>query len=76
MDDDSKPVGECAPTTGKTSPSQWWHGAQGLAEALGVPPRRARYLLEKRAIPGAKRVAGRWTGLTARLPEMVEDDVA
>jgi hypothetical protein len=78
----NKDAGGAPPVTGEMSPAsrsnEWWHEAGGLASALGVPVRRARYLLAQSppVVPGAKKVAGRWTGLVSRLRDMVADDAA
>ncbi|MFM9859264.1 hypothetical protein RUR49_12370 [Pseudoxanthobacter sp. M-2] len=47
-------------------------GARSIAQPLGVSERRAFYMLETGAIPGAKKVAGRWAITRARLRELFE----
>jgi hypothetical protein len=73
---DTNHVGVIAPAIDEAvrafGPGYFWHEAKGLAERLGVEERRARYLLQQRLVPGAKKVAGRWMGPNHRLAEMVD----
>jgi hypothetical protein len=48
-------------------------GARAIAQPLGVSERRCFHMLETGAIPGAKKVAGRWAITRSRLRELFEE---
>ena len=47
-------------------------GAADIGAAIGVNPRRAHYMLTEGELPGARKVAGRWSITRRRLREIFE----